>query len=226
MSTTDASPQPPEKSARKSEKLAELVKYSERAALIERSGIQFMDFGLKLNLKKEAPGEFALSESKNTLARLEYQEPDGSFVCPGNPPKKAPPNPDFSVTVDDSFKLLCGCWLPLPYLRAEGERGFSGPTTWARGRVVAITPGDDVHGHSHRLTLAFDTNVIEDIEGLAYLAPTKADVQAGASFRLAHRAHEIDRFIELSWIGEWLAEIYRSSSRARCAPPRRIWRRK
>lgn len=189
--------------------LAELIKFSERAALIERSGIQFMDFGLKLDVRKEAPGEFALKESKNTLARLEYQERDGSYVCPGNPPKKATPVPRYSVSVEDSFKLLCDCWLPLPCLRAEGDRGFSGPTTWARGRVVVVAPEDDLHGHSHRLTLAFDTNVIDDIEGLAYLAPTKADVQSGASFRLAHRAHEIDRFIELPWVIDWLAEIYR-----------------
>lgn len=201
MTATDGSKRNPEM-------LAELVRYAERAALIERSGIQFMDFGLKLDPRKLAPGEFILKSSRNTLARLEYQEREGCYVCPDNPPKKATPDPRYGASVEDSLKLLLGCWLPLPYLRAEGERGFSGPTTWARGRIVAVAPGDDVHGHSHRLTLAFDTNVIEDIEGLAYLAPTKADVQAGASFRLAHRAHEIDRFIELPWIGDWLAEIY------------------
>jgi len=188
--------------------LAELVRYSERAALIERSGIQFMDFGLNLELRKEAPGEFVLKASRNTLARLEYQERDGRYVCPGNPPKKEMPDPRYTAAVDDSFKLLLGCWLPVPFLRGEGERGFSGPTTWARGRIVAVAPGEDVQRHSHRLTLAFDTNVIEDVEGLAYLAPIRADVQAGASFRFTHRAHEIDRFIEQPWVIDWLGHIY------------------
>ena len=184
--------------------LAELVKYSERAALIERSGIQFMDFGLTLDLRKEPPGEFILKPSRNTLARLEYQERDGSYVCPGNPPKKTAPDAKFGTTVEESFKLLLDCWLPLPYLRAEGERGFSGPTTWARGRVVAVAPGEDVHGHTHRLTLAFDTNVIEDVEGLAYLAPTQGG-RAGRRLLPPRPPGARDRPVHRAAVGRRLA---------------------
>ena len=199
--------------------LADLVKYSARTALIMRSGVQFMDFGLELTLRKELPGEFALRSSNNSLARLEYKEEDGSYVCPDNPPKKTFPNDKYTTIVDESFKLLDGRWLPLPYLRTEGDRGFTGPTTWARGRIVAVAPGDDLQGWTHRLTLAFDTNVIEDAEGLAYLAPTLADVQTGATFRLAHRAHELDRFIELPWVIEWLAEVYAEQAPAKLRMP-------
>ncbi|MFO1153261.1 MAG: virulence factor SrfB [Rhodospirillales bacterium] len=195
--------------------LAELVRYSERTALIMRSGIQFMDFGLTFDLRQEPPGEFVLRSSNNALARLEYQERDGSYVCPGNPPKKTAPSEKYATVVDESFKLLEYCWLPVPYLRTDGDRGYAGPTTWARGRIVPLAPGDDLQGHTHRLTLAFDTNVIDDPEGLAYLAPSLADVQTGASFRLAHRAHELDRFIELPWIVEWLAETYTEQAPAR-----------
>src|SRR6185369_13089765 len=187
--------------------LAELVKFSEQAHLIMRSGIQFMDFGLTLDVRRERAGEFALQASRGSLARLEYDERSDRYVHPGNPSQAV--KPKLTLSIEDSLKLLDGCWLPVPYLRGGRQRQFAeGPTTWARARIVALSPGDDRRGHTHRVTVAFDTNVFEAAEGVAYLAPTTADVKTGATFQLAHRAHEIGWFIEVPWIAEWIAEVF------------------
>lgn len=187
--------------------LAELVKFSEKAALIMRSGVQFMDFGLTLDVRKEPPGEFVLQPNLEGLARLEYDARTDRWVHPANP--TTPLKPKLSVPVDESLKLLDGAWLPLPYLRATTKHQFAdGPTTWARARIVALAPGEDLHGHTHRLTVALDTKVFDDAPDTAYLAPTKTDVKSGATFQLAHRAHDIGWFTAEAWIAEWLRESF------------------
>ena len=198
--------------------LGELVSFSEQATLIMRSGVQFMDFGLTLDLRKEPQGEFAIQSSLRSLARLEYDERADRYVHPGEPTISI--KPKFSVSVEESFKLLEGCWLPAPVLRAGPMRRFAeGPTTWARIRIVQLAPGEDLHGHTHRLTMAFDTNVFEGMEDAAYLAPTRGDVQSGASFLLAFRAHEMGWFPEVQWIGEWLKEVFQDQAVGRLGLP-------
>jgi hypothetical protein len=198
--------------------LSELVEFSESTTLIMRTGIQFLDFGLTLDLRKEPPGEFALQSSQQSLARLEWDERRQRYVHPADTAVVVKPR--LSVSVDESIKLLDGCWLPLPYLRAGAQRRFDqGPTTWTRGRIVKLESGDDIRGHTHRLTVAFDTNVLERSDETAYLAPTRADVQTGATFLLAHRAHEMSWFPEMPWIDEWLREVYRDEAVLRLRIP-------
>ncbi len=198
--------------------LAELVTFSEKATLIMRSGVQFLDFGLSLDLRKEPDGEFALQTNPLALVRLEYDERNDRYVHPANPAVTV--QPKFSVSLKDSLNLLDGCWLPIPVLRAAPQRRFAeGPTTWARARVIAVSPGDDPLGHTHRLTVAFDTNVFDAGEGISYLAPTRHEVQTGASFLLAHRSNEMGWFPELPWVDDWLAEIFRERAPARLGLP-------
>ncbi len=193
---------------------SELVNYAEQATLIMRTGIQFLDFGLTLDLRKEPPGEFALQVSAESLARLEYDERHDRHFHPSDP--QTPVRPKFSVPVEDSFKLLEGCWLPCPVLRVGPQRRFfEGPTTWSRVQVVAIDSGEDPQGHTHRATFAFDTNIFEDSEETTYLAPTRADVQTGASFRLAHRAHEVAWYTEIPWVSEWFKEVFQEQAVSR-----------
>lgn len=199
-------------------KLAELVRFSEKATLIMRSGVQFMDFGLTLDLRKEQAGEFALQASLRSLARLEYDERTDRFVHPGNPGVGI--RPKLSASLEDSIRLLEGVWLPLPYLRSSRPRRFAnGPTTWARGRIIGVVAGRDLQEHTHRLTVSFDTNVLERADDTAYLAPTLGDVREGASFQLAWRAHEMGWFTELPWLGEWLNEVFREGAAKRLRLP-------
>lgn len=187
--------------------LAELVRFSEKVSLIMGSGIQFLDFGLTLDLRREAPGEFVAQASGGSVARLQLDPRTERLIYPGRPEVSV--KPKLQLEVDRSFKLFNGSWLPLPYLRLGRQHQFaSGPTTWARGRVVALEPGDDLSGATHRLTIAFDTSVFDDARDSAYLAPTRADVQSGAAFKLAFQAHEMGWFLEEPWIANWLQEVF------------------
>lgn len=187
--------------------LAELVTFSEKATLIMQSGVQFMDFGLTLDLRKEPDGEFAQQTHPLGVVRLEYDERTDRYIHPGNPAVAV--QPKFSLALKETLGLLDGCWLPLPILRAGPQRRFAeGPTTWARARLIALPPGEDIQGHTHRLTLGFDTNIFEAAEDVAYLAPTGHEVQTGASFLFAHRAHEMGWYPHLPWVDEWLKELF------------------
>jgi hypothetical protein len=188
--------------------LAKLVNFESKVTLIANSGIQFLDFGLNLTLRKALPGEFVLQESNRSLARLVYDERTGHYYWPDRP--GVPLSPQMSVPVDDSARLLDGVWLPVPLLRLQPPRRFApGPETWARVRLVALAPevAERVR-HTHRLTLAVDTSLLLDADDLRYLAPTDADVGAGAAFAFAHRAHEVGWFPELPWVAGWIQEVF------------------
>ncbi len=188
--------------------LARLVNFENKVTLIANSGVQFLDFGLRLALRKSLPGEFVIQESNRSLARLVYDERTNQHHWSDRP--GVPLKPQLSVPVDDSARLLDGSWLPVPLLRLHPPRRFAaGPETWARLRLVELSPEESAAtDQTHRLTLAIDTAILPDAEDLRYLAPTAADVGAGAAFAFAHRAHEIGWFPELPWVAGWIQEVF------------------
>jgi hypothetical protein len=188
--------------------LPKLVPFEEKVTLIMGSGIQFLDFGIAFEPRRAAPGEFGGQPGGRSLARLEYDERRDRFVHPAQPDVAA--KVLSTVPVDASLRLLDGQWLPLPVLRfAPPNRYAEGPGNWARGRIVALAPGEDPDGHTHRVTIACDTRVHAPREGASYLAPTQDDVRAGAPFRLAHRADALRFFLDAPWVDEWLREVFR-----------------
>lgn len=197
--------------------LAELVHFEQEATLIARTGIQFVDIGLALKPKEEEPGQFARQPSPPALVRLELApRSDDRYVDPANPGTFV--RPKFDLPIEESLQLLDGCWLPLPYLRVitggASAKFSDGPTTWARARLVRLseTESQEDRHHTHRLTLAFDTNLLDNAKGTAYLAPTTADVQARANFRLAHRSHQMVWFVITPWVSEWLEAVFRENA--------------
>ncbi|MGV2480861.1 UNVERIFIED_CONTAM: virulence factor SrfB, partial [Salmonella enterica subsp. enterica serovar Weltevreden] len=56
--------------------LSRLIGFDEEISLIARSGIQFVDFGLTLNVKAMTPGGFARTLSQASLVRLDEKEGD------------------------------------------------------------------------------------------------------------------------------------------------------
>ena len=194
--------------------LSKLVKFEDKVTLIMNTGVQFLDFGLKLESRKILPGEFIPQESHQSLARLEYDERNDRHYHPTKP--GASVKSKFSIPMDESIGLLSETWLPIPMLRLNPPRAFAeGPLTWARARLVEIDPGEDRDDNTHRLTLAIDTNVFDRTDDTKYLTPTDADVQSGVSFGFAHRANEIGWFTELPWIAGWLREVFEDNAGAR-----------
>ncbi len=187
--------------------LSKLVNFDKAVTLIANSGVQFLDFGLTLDLRREMSGEFVTRESNCSLARLEYDERHDRYVHPAAPGVAV--KPTLSVPVDESIKLLGDTWLPIPVLRKSESGAFAeGPTTWARAKLVEVGEGEDPDNHSHRLILAFDTSVFDAADDTKYLAPTRANIQIADSFGFAHRANEIGWFIEQPWVVGWIREIF------------------
>ena len=194
--------------------LAQLIRFEEETTLVMRSGIQFLDFGLKLDLRKEMPGQFARVEGSQTKVRLEYDEATGNVCLPGT---RTPARPiGEERPVDESVRLFEDVWLPIPFLRYHAQRFVEGPSNWARARLVTLRPGEDLDGNTHRLLIAFDTKVDEEeVQGAAYLAPTFADVTGGAKFALAWRGTDMGWFTEQIWVSDWLAEVFRENAERR-----------
>lgn len=198
--------------------LPRLVNFREKVTLIMGTGVQFLDFGMNIELRKELPGEFVMRDTNRSLVRLEYDERNDRYIHPANPGVSVKPTID-SVPVDESVKLLNRVWIPVPVLRTQPGGLFAeGPLTWARARLVSVE-GEDPDKNSHRVTLAFDTSVFDDNIGTQYLAPTRADVQAGATYAFAHRGNEMGWFTELPWIEGWIRELFTDGADARLKLP-------
>ncbi|MCB1789360.1 MAG: virulence factor SrfB [Gammaproteobacteria bacterium] len=198
--------------------LPRLVNFREKVTLIMGTGVQFLDFGMKIPLRKELPGEFVLRETNRSLTRLEHDERNDRFVHPANPGVAV--QSKYSVPVDESVKLLDGVWIPIPVLRTQPGGSFAeGPLTWARARLVTVEDGQDPDKNTHRVTLAFDTSVFDDNSDMQYLAPTRADVQAGATFSFAHRGNQMGWFGELPWIEGWIRELFLDGADTRLKLP-------
>lgn len=190
--------------------LAKPMNDKDSVTLIRDSGIQLLDFAITLEPRKALPGEFVCREGSETPIRLifdersgEYQlpQPDGASATSVRPQREA-------VPLDESLKAFEGVWLPLPFFRVNPSRRFTdGPYNWARAQITTLDTPDE-QGHTHRITLAFDTRVYPVYDDVQYLAPNEDDVRAGASFALAHHWHELYDFIDAPWVEGWVREVY------------------
>jgi len=146
--------------------LATITDYKQRITLIQNSGIQFLDFAIKLNSEADIANRFIRKSANGPLLRLIYNENNGKFVLPGETnvlPEAV--NPESNFTVKQSLSLLSQAWLPLPFFRFNPPRTFlGGPYNWARVQVLELDEPDD-DGNTHRICLAFDTKVYPESHG-------------------------------------------------------------
>lgn len=192
--------------------LPELRNYGQEVTLIMNSGIQFLDFALKIDWKdnewrSKVNGCFIDPSESGALIRLVEDVESGQFFTPDNPTFAV--NPTQEISVEQSLKLYDGIWLPVPMLRSIPSNRFDkGPHNWSRVRIVSIPEGEDSDGNTHRITFAFDTKVFANLQDVAYLAPTENDVMTGAVFSLAHRSDHVSWYLELKWITSWLIDLF------------------
>lgn len=187
--------------------IPELTKFEQQVSLIMASGVQFLDFGLQIDPRKEPSGEFATQESNRSLIRLKYDARLDGYVQASNLGKAV--KPALSMPVDESLKLLDKLWLPIPFFKKSSSAEFSeGPINWARARITELQPGESPENSSHRITLALDTSVFPDRDGTDYLAPTLSNINAGATYALAWQSHQMHWFTESIWVNKWLEEVF------------------
>lgn len=214
--------------------LPELTQFEETIHLINDSGIQFMDFAVRLDLPNEPTGRFALMGNSLITRLLQNREtrqyfhlsPIGTANQSGERLQQSlaqqrlisvVDDEDLTLSMQSSLALFDGLWLPAPFFRfMQPERYDEGPCNWARLRMVRLEQ-PDLDGNTHRLTLAFDTRIMPANGQMHYLAPTRDDINAGAAFRLATHAHQTRWFLDQKWVQDWLSEIYREHRRQRPA---------
>ncbi|TDF79864.1 virulence factor SrfB [Pseudomonas sp. H9] len=192
--------------------LPEITQFEETVTLVSDSGIQFMDFALRLGPDEQA-GKFVQLNNGMVPTRLLWSKEYKDFYEP-EPDKMVQVEFDstednhFRLSMEESLKLFDGVWLPIPFLRfMPPHRYDEGPNNWSRMRLVKL-PEPDIDGNTHRLTIAFDCRIMKSVDGAAYLAPSEEDVRSGVAFKLACSAREYGWFLTNNWIREWLTELY------------------
>lgn len=194
--------------------LPEISSYEDQTTLIMGSGIQFLDFAKSFNLKGKS-GNFARLTPAGPMARLEEDERSGAFYFSFDQ-KRQSTQSSCNLSMDKSLMLLTDVWLPVPFFRYSPPAHFEqGPSNWARVRIVEVPPEQDAKGNTHRIVFAFDTKVGNSRQDTSYMAPTVDDVQAGTSFALAYRAHEMGWFLDQHWVNDWLKEIFKEFGASR-----------
>ncbi|MFP1738079.1 virulence factor SrfB [Lonsdalea quercina] len=189
--------------------LATITDYKQRITLIQNSGIQFLDFAIKLNSEADIANRFIRKSANGPLLRLIYNENNGKFVLPGETnvlPEAV--NPESNFTVKQSLSLLSQAWLPLPFFRFNAPRTFlGGPYNWARVQVLELDEPDD-DGNTHRICLAFDTKVYPESHEYESLAPSENDINTGRNYTLAYHSDELYEFLDMTWVDGWLRETF------------------
>ena len=191
----------------------ELHNFGKELSLVMNSGVQFIDFALTINWKdkewrEKGNGNFVSSAVNGPLRRLIADKNGEGFCDPSRPGILV--RTEQEISVEQSFKLFDGVWLPIPVLRTvPPDRFDEGPYNWARVRIVELTEGADPDGHTHRVTFAFDTKIFPNSQDTAYLAPTNEDVRSGVLFGLAHQSDQMSWFLDFNWVNNWLLELFK-----------------
>ncbi|MBV8406715.1 MAG: virulence factor SrfB, partial [Alphaproteobacteria bacterium] len=197
--------------------LARLPSYPSPTTLIARSGIQFLDFGfdpVRLRVREWGFHDAAGANGIDDLVQLDFDEVRGQYEVVESG-RRRPAEPNLVVTAKDALAPFLDKWVPVPFLQVRPNNQFrEGPADWARVRVVDLETrfGEgfrDEQGHRYRAVLAFDTGLIGEAEGRAYLAPSPKDVTSGALFALAPQQRANHWLLRQGWMSQWLEELFR-----------------
>ncbi|ARN81129.1 virulence factor SrfB [Methylocystis bryophila] len=215
----------------------------ETLKIAPNSGVQFLVYGFDI----EASGRFSRSFIEHK--RTDLRGPDGMTPIELRPnwndddPELDPPLPPkgnddvYDISKQKALEPFLGQWTPIPYLAVQSGRDQigrellqPGPTNWARVRVDLAEPAN-APGHTHVVTLAFDTELLERREGRTYVAPSPQDALAEHEFVFASLFRDVAAFLSDSapggntnnqeWVDRWIDELFvelKTAQRGR--PPR------
>ncbi len=174
------------------------------ASLVPQSGVQFLDMELPAEKNERSLvfkfyEEESFADNKNLFSRLFLVEEDeNGELIKIDDGERVDPDRVYSVNFKKALELYSGHWMPLPYLRSQGQGFAQGPQLWSR---VFITPRDIEDEYD--VTLAFDTTVSEDTTGSwATLTPDDRILD------LAHQLKSNSFLLHHEWMRDWLHRIY------------------
>ncbi|HUN40520.1 MAG TPA: virulence factor SrfB [Acetobacteraceae bacterium] len=201
--------------------------------LVPNTSIQFLDIDLPLDrlpnkrwtfweepLRDSAAGQ---REQQVVLRQLVPDEQTGEMVDPltGRQP---PEDQVYGIARAQALEPFLEKWVPLPCLmlrrEADAKDAFErGPSNWVRGRLCTL-PG---HEAMYRLTLAFDTTLLER-DGGPFLAPATQHAAVRQEFGFPDDLDRLSWFLRESWVAMWLSELFDELLAARrpgrALPPR------
>jgi hypothetical protein len=187
--------------------------------IVPNSGIQFWDIDLDTDALPRVVRHFweepvgTVPDETGAFPVVLHEvrmEEDGGFVVEhtGQRPSMEDTYP---VHPKAALEMHMGKWVPVPYFRvkaqtAGGREQFDrGPSNWARMRLVEHPAAGQ--GHTHRLTVAFDTSLLPLREGGAYVAPSPENSAQQSEFAFVPGVSDNGWLIDEAWMGEWLHEM-------------------
>ena len=197
-------------------------------SLIPHSGIQFLDFGFDFDRVPkitrsfwEEPQPDQQTEDGRIPVALRSLRPEpetGELIDPLT--NRAPdPQDTYSFNKVRALEVFLNKWVPVPVLRVRGKDHHGndlfdrGPTNWARVRVVELEERDR-DGNTHRVVLAFDTDIRPLEAGRPYLVPTPRDSEEEQEFCFIADDLDCGWFLNEPWVEEWLDELLREFKQA------------
>ncbi|MEM9968001.1 MAG: virulence factor SrfB [Pseudomonadota bacterium] len=217
----------------KTSDIASLVEWRDEITIVPFSGIQILDFGFRLDavdLRRAAflECEVANNAASETVERaLKPLTGDAEIDDPIQ--DAAGPTADhYTISHERALEPFLSKWVPVPVLREAKERGLGGdirfdpgPSNWARLRTVELPQPEEETGHTHRVQLALDTNLIAEMQGSVYLAPLRSDAEGNRAFRFVSDAAKMDWFLRRletdenglvvdpqQWVSLWLDHLF------------------
>ncbi len=218
-------------------RLRPLAEFGEEITLVPHSGIQILDFGFDLNALDIKAAKFIERTTREEQGQIERtliplsgnDEADGDILAAAQESDDL-----YSIRPVAALEPYLEKWVPVPVLRMKSQRGAAGeelfdpgPTSWARMRTVELDSPDPETGHTHRVQLALDTNLVADEQRAAYVAPERGDAEKPRDFRLVSDPAKMDwflrrleqgdgdRVIDLQlWVSDWLKDLFLGFKRA------------
>ena len=218
-------------------RLKPLADFGDEIALVPYSGIQILDFGFDLNALDIKAAKFIERITREeqgmverTLIPLTGNDETDADVLTAAQETDDP----YSIRPVAALEPYLEKWVPVPVLRMKSQRGAGGeelfdpgPISWARMRTVELDTPDPETGHTHRVQLALDTNLVANEQGAVYVAPERSDAEKPRDFRLVSDPAKMDWFlrrleegadgsvIDLQlWVSDWLKDLFLGFKRA------------
>lgn len=206
---------------------------AETVRIVPHSGIQFLNYALNA----DAGGRF----SRTFIERQTTGQPGADGIVPIElRPGWNDDDPDaddsiaaggtdvtYDINKQKALEPFIGHWVPLPYLAVQPSRDTlgrelfqPGPTNWARIKVTPVELPEP--GATHRIVLAFDTDVVDRRPNRAYVGPSREDVVSEQEFALAYLFRDIAWFLSdrkpfpgttevvnhQEWMDRWVDELF------------------
>ena len=201
--------------------------------LVPHSGVQFLTFAFDIASGPRAARTFIerpLPAEKAADGTMPFQLlPGYNEVDPDEePPYKLQAGDDeYDISAGKALECFLHRWVPMPFFAVLPGRTASGhpkldkgPSNWARARLMPTDKAET--GATHRLVLAFDTQLVEGGDATAYEGPRREDALNEREFVMATRFDDLgwffsdERVVEgagavsdyQEWLLAWLRECF------------------